>query len=184
MTDYYYELSWKAVFKAYTLKQFFKDSVVPISLSTVFVILSCLQSVLPVVSIIEKVGDMMIALLPVFISILIAAFAIWISFFLSNTIDFIKESEDGKGLLNELNASFLIDISFSIIGMLFTISVLLIAGMGFTVDGNYATIVNTMVLFILLFICFAVIWWLIYIAKNLHNIAKFTILYKRIRNVG
>ena len=41
----------------------------------------------------------------------------------------------------------------------------------------YATIVNTIVLFMLLFICFAVIWWLIYIAKNLHNIAKFTILY-------
>ena len=81
-----------------------------------------------------------------------------------------------------MNASFLIEISFSIIGMLFTISVLLIAGMGFTIDDNYATIVNTVVLFILLFICFAVIWWLIYIAKNLYNIAKFTILYERIES--
>lgn len=97
-------------------------------------------------------------------------------------LSYFKESEEGEGLLNELNASFLIEISFSIIGMLFTISVLLIAGMGFTIDEYYATIVNTIVLFILLFICFAVIWWLIYIAKNLHNIAKFTILYERIES--
>lgn len=182
MTDFYYELSWKAAFKAYSLKQFGKDSIIPLVLTIAFLVLSFVQKELLLASIIVKVCDMMIVLLPVFISILIAAFAIWISFFLSNTIDFIKESEEGEGLLNELNASFLIEISFSIIGMLFTISVLLIAGMGFTIDENYATIVNTIVLFILLFICFAVIWWLIYIAKNLHNIAKFTILYERIES--
>lgn len=177
MTDFYYELSWKAAFKAYSLKQFGKDSIIPIVLTFAFLVLSFVQKELSLASIIVKVSDMMIVILPVFISILIAAFAIWISFFLSKTIDFIKDSEDGKALLNELNASFLIEISFSVIGMLFTISALLIAEMGFNIDGNYATIVNTIVLFMLLFICFAVIWWLIYIAKNLHNIAKFTILY-------
>lgn len=182
MFDFYYELSWKAAFKAYSLKQFGKDSIIPLVLTIAFVGLSFVQKELPLVTIIVKVCDMMIVLLPVFISILIAAFAIWISFYLSNTIDFIKKSEDGKDLLNELNASFLIEISFSIIGMLFTISVLLTAGMGFNIDENYALIVNIIVLFILLFICFAVIWWLIYIAKNLHNIAKFTILYERIED--
>lgn len=182
MTDFYYELSWKAAFKAYSLKQFWKDSIIPLVLTIAFLLLSFVQKELPFVSIIVKVCDLMIVLLPVFISILIAAFAIWISFFLSNTIDFIKGSEDGKRLLNELNASFLIEICFSIIGMQFTIFVLLIAGMGFSIDGIFATIVNTTVLFLLLFICFAVIWWLIFIAKNLHNIAKFTILYERIKN--
>lgn len=180
MTDFNYELSWKAAFKAYSLKQFVKDSIIPLVLSILFLVLSYIQKELSSASIIIKVCDMMIVLMPVFISILIAAFAIWISFFLSNTIDFIKKSEDGKRLLNELNASFLIEISFSIIGMLFTISVSQIAGMGFAIDGIYATITNAIVLFILWFICFAVIWWLIYIAKNLHNIAKFTILYERI----
>ena len=184
MTDFYYELSWKAAFKAYSLKQFVKDSIIPSVLAIAFLVLSFVQRELSLATMIVKVSDMMIVLLPVFISILIAAFAIWISFFLSNTIDFIKKSEEGKGLLNELNASFLIEISFSIIGILFTISVLFIAGMGFFIDDKYALVVNTIVLFILLFICFAVIWWLIYIAKNLHNIAKFTILYERIKNSG
>lgn len=182
MTDFYYELSWKAAIKAYSLKQFGKDSIIPLVLTIAILVLSFAQKKLPLASIIVKVCDMMIVLLPVFISILIAAFAIWISFFLSNAIDFIKESEDGSGLLNELNASFLIEISFSIIGMLFTIFVLLIAGMDFSIDGIHATIVNTIVLSMLLFVCFAVIWWLIYIAKNLHNIAKFTILYERIES--
>ena len=182
MTDFNYELSWKAAFKAYSLKQFGKDSIIPVVLTLVFLVLSFVQKELSLASIIVKVCDMMIVLLPVFISILIASFAIWISFFLSNTIDFIKESENGKRLLNELNASFFFVFSFSIIGMLFTISVLLIAGMGFAIDGSYAAIINSIVLFMLLFICFAVIWWLIYIAKNLHNIAKFTILYNQIKN--
>ena len=56
--------------------------------------------------------------------------------------------------------------------------------MGFFIDDHYALMVNTIVLFLLLFICFAVIWWLIYIAKNLHNVAKFTILYERIENMN
>jgi len=184
MADFYYELSWKAAFKAYSLKQFVKDSIIPFVLAITFLVLSFIRRDLSLASIIVKVADMMIVLLPVFISILIAAFAIWISFFLSNTIDFIKKSKDGKELLNELNASFLIEISFSIIGMLFTISVLIIAGMGFFIDEHYALMVNTIVLFLLLFICFAVIWWLIYIAKNLHNVAKFAILYERIENMN
>ena len=179
MTDFYYELSWKAAFNAYSLKQFCKDSFLPLVLSLVILVLFFIQSKLSFPSIIIKVCDMMISLLPAFISILIAAFAIWISFYLSKTIDFIKKDRDGKALLNELNASFLIEIGFSIIGMLFTLFVLLVSEMGFFIEDTFAVIVNTIVLFLLLFICFAVVWWLIYIAKNLHNIAKFTILYER-----
>lgn len=181
MADFYYELSWKAAFKAYTLKQLIKDSIVPFFLTSVFVILSLVQDAHLLPEIIVKVCNIMVALLPAFISILIAAFAIWISFFLSNTLDFIKSSNDGKTLLNELNASFLIEIGFSIVGMLFTLSVLLISDMSFSIDENMAVIVNTGVLFLLLFICFAVIWWLVYIAKNLYNIAKFTILYQELK---
>ena len=100
MADFYYELSWKAAFKAYSLKQFVKDSIIPFVLAITFLVLSFIRRDLSLASIIVKVADMMIVLLPVFISILIAAFAIWISFFLSNTIDFIKKSKDGKELLN------------------------------------------------------------------------------------
>lgn len=178
MTDFNYELSWMAAFRAYTLKQFCKDSIVPFILTLIFALLSSLQNALSLVEIILKVCDVMVNLLPAFISILLAAFAIWISFFLSNTIDFIKKNEEGKKLLNELNASFLIEIAFSIIGMLFTLSVLFFANMGFEVNDSYAEIINLFAVSFLLFICFSVIWWLIYIAKNLHNIAKFTILYE------
>ena len=52
--------------------------------------------------------------------------------------------------------------------------------MDFMVRETIAEAINTLVLLILLFVCFAVIWWLIYIAKNLHNIAKFTILYEEL----
>ena len=180
MADYNYELSWMAAFKAYTAKQFGKDSLVPLILAATFTAMAYLQKTLALPAMIVKVCEIMIALLPAFISILIAAFAIWISFFLSNTIDFIKKSDDGRTLLNELNASFLIEIGFSIIGMLFVLSVLLISGMGFAIEEAIAEFINTMVLLVLLFVCFAVIWWLIYIAKNLHNIAKFTILYENL----
>ena len=179
MTDFYYELSWKAVFRAYTLKQFCKDSTVPFILTLAFVLLACFQIALPLVSIILRVCDIMVNLLPSFISILITSFAIWISFFLSNSMDYIKKDKEGYYLLNELNASFLMEISFSIVGMLFTLSVSLISSMKFVIDNTIAEIINISVLFALLFICFAVIWWLIYIAKNLHNIAKFTILFEK-----
>lgn len=177
MADYNYELSWKAAFKAYTFKQFCKDSIIPLILVIAFTVMACCQKAQTLPEVIAEVCDIMIAILPAFISILIAAFAIWISFFLSNTIDFIKKSDEGKVLLNELNASFLIEISFSIMGMLFTLSVSLITRLGFVAEEMIAEIFNTIVLLALLFVCFAVIWWLIYIAKNLHNIAKFTILY-------
>ena len=180
MADFNFELSWKAAFKAYTFKQFCKDSIIPLILTIAFTILTCLQEILTMPEMLSRVCDAMIALLPAFISILIAAFAIWISFFLSNTIDFIKRNNDGKILLNELNASFLIEICFSIVGMLFTLAVSFIIEMGFVIDEMIAVIINMMVLVVLLFVCFAVIWWLIYIAKNLHNIAKFTILYENI----
>lgn len=181
MADYRYELSWKAVFRNYSLCQFCKDSIVPMGLSVVFVVLAYVQNEWDTAALIEKMSEKIIDIIPDFISILIATFAIWISFFLSNTIDFIKESEGGVKLLNELNASFLIEICFSIIGAIFTLCVLQCCWLHLEVSENIARIVNFLTLFVLLFMSFAILWWLVYIAKNLHNIAKFTILYKKIK---
>lgn len=180
MADYRYELSWTAAFRNYTLCQLVKDSLVPIGLTVVFVVLAYIQDKWTVEDFIEELSKIVIGMIPDLISILIATFAIWISFFLSNTIDFIKESETGEALLHALNASFLIEIGFAVIGAIYTLCVLQCCWLRLEAPELIAGVVNFLTLFVLLFMSFALLWWLIYIAKNLHNIAKFTILYKKI----
>lgn len=182
MVDYKSELSWKTAFRTYGFGQMCKDSKVPTVLSVIFVLLACVQDKWTLAILIEKLSSTIINIIPDFISILIASFAIWISFFLSKTIEFIKKNVKGEELLNELNASFLIEIAFSIIGMILTLCVILCCWFDFDLPECYAKVIDFFVLWILLFISFAILWWLIYIAKNLHNIAKFTILYESIKS--
>lgn len=182
MEDYKSELSWKTVFRNYGLCQFCKDSMVPIVLTVVFVFLAYIQDKWTIAALIEKLSGTIIGMIPDLISILIATFAIWISFFLSNAIDSIKDSEDGVKLLNELNASFLIEICFAVMGAIFTLCVLQCCWLCLKAPGYIAGVVNFLTLVTLLFMSFAILWWLVYIAKNLHNIAKFTILYHKIKS--
>ena len=182
MANYHYELSWKAAFKTCGYKQLLKDSFVPFMISLILVVLSCIQGRCKHVELIEKVCEIQINVMPAIISILIAGFAIWISFFLSSSIEFIKCNKDGINILNELNASFLIEIAFSVIGLIFTLVIININCFRFETLQEIASILNVVVLFLLFFISFSVVWWLVYIAKNLHNIAKFTVLYDKIKN--
>ena len=119
--DNKYELSWKAVFDAYSLKDMLWDSKVPIMIAIVLLWMTPSQIDCNAVEMISKMCDLLLTVIPPLLSILIASFSIWISFFLSKTFEKLEGNENGRAVLYGLNASFLITILFMLLGLIFTI---------------------------------------------------------------
>lgn len=173
-----YEMSWRAVFKAYSLKDFLWDSKMPILVTIILVLLTPSDIEFDKVEMINKMCSMLLMILPPLLSILIASFSIWISFFLSKTFEKLEEYEDGRMVLYGLNASFLINILFMLLGLICVILITICSSFQMSVPFICDDICNTIVLSVLYFMSVEFVWLLKDIAKNLHNVAKFAILFR------
>lgn len=103
---------WDSVFKKYTFKDWFDDSVIP---SDIAIILSIFFYVndLDKFQILKEFLSLSLSLLPNMLVLLVAGYTILISFYWSETSKIIKrKSEQGKFLLNNLNSSFAAAIFF------------------------------------------------------------------------
>lgn len=173
-----YELSWKAIFDAYSLKDLLWDSKFPIVIAIVLLWLTPSQVDCNRVEMISKMCDLLLIVLPPLLSILIASFSIWISFFLSKAFEKLEGNENGRAVLYGLNASFLISILFMLFGLIITIFVRVCSNFNLSalmIDDETG---NSIILVILYFMSVEFVWLLKDIAKNLHNVAKFAILFR------
>lgn len=173
-----YELSWRAAFKAYSLKDLLWDSKWPILIAIVLVLLTPSSIELDKVVMIDKMCSLLLMVLPPLLSILIASFSIWISFFLSKTFEKLEENENGRVVLYGLNASFLINILFMLLGLVCVILITICSDFHISnpiIDDDTC---NFVVLAALYFLSVEFVWLLKEMAKNLHNVAKFAILFR------
>lgn len=111
---------WTAVFQLYTLKDFLKDSIYPVIFSAIVMALSIICDI-ESYTLLGKTLNIGLTIVPVMLSLLIAAYAILLSMFCSNTGKTIANQNGGKELLDELNSDFATSIFASFIGILFFI---------------------------------------------------------------
>lgn len=173
-----YELSWRAAFKAYSLKDLLWDSILPILITVILFSITVMNTGVDKIKMIDKMCSLLFIVLPPLLSILIASFSIWISFFLSKTFEKLENNEEGRMVVYGLNASFLINILFMLIGMIFVIITTICQNFELSLCPNTDDIINHIVLFVLYFMSIEYIWLLKDIAKNLHNVAKFALLFR------
>lgn len=151
---------WRVVFQFYTLKNLLIDSIVPMLLSTIVVILSYMSHVASY-DVLNKGLNLGMTVAPVMISLLIAAYAILLSMFCSNTGKAIAQQEGGTNLLDGLNADFATSILASFVGIIFFIMASFIHSLGFTC--LYADFINYFALLIAAYLLF----FSVYILKDL-----------------
>ena len=146
---------WGAVFHLYGWKDWGYDSIFPVFMALLLTYISMLSDVDSYV-LLGKVLDIGISIIPVMLSLLVAAYAIILSMFSSNAGDVISETDKGKELLAGVNSDFAISILSSIVGVLLCVVIKLFHSFKFELE--YAAIVNSIVLFIVLYLMFFSIW--------------------------
>lgn len=174
--DYRKELQWKAVFHYYTPCDILKDSIFPLCLSVLICLIVCFGYEGSLLDLISKYSAVIWDVMANILSIMIAAFAIWISFYMTRTFDTLKKNAYGKNALNGLNASFLVGITYMVYCLIFSIVVMEISELKIPCLIDCEKYINIFVLFLLVFSSLSSIWFLKDVAKNLHNVAKYTIL--------
>ncbi len=166
---------WRSAFSVYGLKNFAIDSIIPAILSLLLVIVG-VYSGADTYKMLGVIFSLGMSIIPVMISLLIAAYAILLSMFCSKTADDIAELDGGEELLANLNSDFAVSIYVSIVSILVILSGSFIHGLGILFE--YSTLVNSVVSFLVLYLlCFSVL-----ILKDLviaiYDIGQVAIHYK------
>lgn len=96
---------WRAVFENYSIKDFFIDSIFPTIVSSVLCV-SVFFSWNNMLEQIKHIISLGIAIVPSMVALILAAYAIMLSFILSDTMSKFKSTENGKKLIQSINAGF------------------------------------------------------------------------------
>lgn len=142
---------WRRVFFVYGAKNFLSDSWFPFILATILVVggfywVNCTYEVLGILL------DLAVNMLPVLLSLLIAAYAIILPMFCSKTADDIANERDGTNLLENLNSDFALSIYVSLVSVLTIIVSSFIHYL--SIEFIYADIVNGIIATIILYLIF------------------------------
>ena len=157
---------WKTVFQYYNLKVFFIDSIIPV----IIAIIICLIVGLSKSSVIDQLKHIVnvgINIIPSMIALLLAAYAIMLTFFSSNEISILKSTEEGKELSKKINANFAACILFSIITIIVLFLVSAIANMNIQID--YSSWINYPILFVVCFLLVFTVYSLVNIVIDIYN---------------
>lgn len=170
------ELSWNTAFKYYTPCDIAKDSIIPFLISLVLIVITCLLYCGDYLELIYSIVPVLLDIFVSLVSILLGAFAIWISFFLSKVFELLKSTDTGVKTLNALNASFLFNITFMIVGIVFLLIILFTSQMKLCVSDSVAKYINITTLFFIYFFSLEYVWLLKDVTKNLHSVAKLSVI--------
>ena len=142
---------WHRVFSVYGTKNFLLDSWCPFLLAIVLVGCGFYWGD-DTYEVLGKLLDLGIDMLPVLLSLLIAAYAIILPMFFSKTAEDIAEEEDGEVLLEELNSDFALSIYVSLVSVFVIIVASFIRNL--SIKFIYADVVNVVVAVIILYLIF------------------------------
>lgn len=142
---------WRRVFSVYGAKNFLLDSWCPFLLAIVLVGCGFYWGD-DTYEVLGKLLDLGIDMLPVLLSLLIAAYAIILPMFCSKTADDIAEEEEGEVLLEELNSDFALSIYVSLVSVLVIVITSFIHDM--SIEFIYADWINAIVATFILYLIF------------------------------
>lgn len=151
---------WDVIFSAYVWKDFGKDCIIPSIVS--FVIGGALlYSNADILQQLLLLLDLGIAIIPTMVALMVAAYAIVLSFLTNEKFKMVAQTDDGKNLISQLNSGF----ASSLTVMAFTLFVLIIivCFARLNIACCYADVVNMVAYFILCFL-------LVFTVSTLKNI--------------
>lgn len=145
---------WSCVFRYYTPKEFIIDSIFPIVFATILCLLGYNMK-LDSLDILAKVLDLSISIVPAIIGLILASYTILLSFFVSNIMQDIVATEEGKTFLQSLNSGFASCLLMSTISILAAIIVSCIKELNIAV--SFASVCNYVAIWMVTYLmCFSV----------------------------
>lgn len=167
------EFGWRSVFKTYTARYIAIDSLVPVFLS-ILMLISNFVSDIPIYHSLGVVIDLAISIIPTIVSLVLAAYAILLSIYCSDILNDLKSDNEGMSLLSGLNSAFVVCMIVMFAGIFFSIIFKYIYSL--KIQFIYSDYVNTVAIFLLLYLLFFSIWSMKDIVINIYNLSKATLL--------
>lgn len=169
------EFGWVAVFRHYGICSLLEDSILPGILSVLlFLLLEWGDAnIREQLDFLLDIGFMVV---PVMISLVLAAYAILLSYILSDSVSKVVEEEDGKEFIADLNSGFAAYLFISIIAIVLMIIVSCV--LHFEIDCDYTNIVNSIVFISISFLLFYSVNILGGVVIDIFNIGQTRIVKK------
>lgn len=169
------EFGWVAVFRHYGICSLLEDSILPGILSVVlFLLLKWSDAnIREQLDFLLNIGFMVV---PVMISLVLAAYAILLSYILSDSVSKVVEEENGKEFIADLNSGFAAYLFFSVVAIVLMIIVSCVLHL--EIDCGFTNIVNSIVFIVLCFLLFYSVNILIGVVIDIFNIGQTRIVKK------
>ena len=155
------------------------DSILPILISSILCVIIYLKDI-DVILQLKHLVEIGIDIVPAMVALILAAYAIMLTFILGEKFSSIKSTEAGKDLIKGLNASFAICLLVSTITIMILVIVSVIANMN--VQSSNSETINYLVLFVLCYLFIYSIAILIGITVDIFNCGQ-TILIKEKKQI-
>lgn len=160
---------WKCAFDNYGLKNFFKDSVFPLTVS-IFLCLILYVYDIDILFQLKFLLDVGFMIVPTMIALMLTAYTIILNFILGGKISSLLSKEAGCILVKKLNSSFAISLLVTIIFIILLVVVGNILHMNILF--TYADIVNYITFFVISYLLLFSISVLIGVVVNVFNMGQ------------
>ncbi len=165
---------WPSVSRFYSNRDLIYDSIIPMAIAMCITII-CYWKEKDVLVELFKIVTIGLSVVPVMLSILLAAYAILMSMYWSSISEKMKHNVKGNNLLNELNFSFAGAIKVICVGLLYLLVINSVGIVNIPSNIIPCTLINLLFLLMALYFIFFSVWIIKDIAINIYNFASFTI---------
>lgn len=164
---------WKAVFANYSFKDFAIDSIFPTIISVILcVVVYCSGS--DMLEQIKHILSLGIAVVPSMVALILAAYTIMLSFILSETMSKLKASDNGRNLIQTINASFAACLLVSTITIIVMLVVSSVANLNIEIE--HPNRVNYPIFFIICYLLTYSVCVLIGVVVDIFNSGQTTLI--------
>lgn len=166
---------WKSAFNNYGWKGFLTDSILPFLISSILCVTIYLEDIDAFLQL-KHLVEIGVDVVPAMVALILAAYAIMLTFILGEKFSTIKSTKAGKDLIKGLNASFAVCLLISTITIMILVVVSEIANMNIQSPNSDA--INYLVLFTLSYLFIYSIAILIGITVGVFNCGQTTLVDK------
>lgn len=164
---------WPAVWNNYSWKSFLLDSSIPTIVSLSLCIIMY-QFDINIYVQLKYLLEISISIIPTMVALTLAAYTIMLSFVMGDKIAKVKNTEEGRKLIQDLNSSFAICLLVSTVSIIVLIVVSCIANMN--VEVNSPNRVNYPIYFIVCYLLTYSVYILIGVVIDIFNSGQTTLL--------
>lgn len=141
---------WRAVFKQYGWRDLLMDSVYPLIITILIVLILVFFSSVDSYIVLQNIVNIGLSVVPAMVALILTAYTIILAFIISDKMNAIKNSEESRDLIKGLNSGFASCLLFSTISLI--ILVITSNVMAMKIYSPYSVVINFIVFFIICFL--------------------------------